>query len=435
MSVVAGRSTTGRALTALVGGSALGQLVTFIASPLLTRIYSPEAFALLAVITSASSILAVVAAFRIELLIPSVSDDDNANLHVGSGICLAFFFAAIGVPTALLFGAQVEETVGVNGIAAWLWLVPLTAAIAAVFQVLNQLAIREGRFGLIASRNAVRPTAMVGSQLLLGLAGVKLAGLSIGLLIGHAVSVVLLIMRSGPGLKQVIAGCGALPRLFRERGAYLGTLVVSGLFNVAGTQLPIVLFAIYYTAFDTGQLSLTQKTLAAPVALFGSALGQVFLNSFSQRFRAGLALRDSFFRVSMVTLVIALVLTLVVAFFGEEIFSFVFGSEWRDAGSYASLMVFGISAQLVAAPVSQALIVLGRAKTQLAWDLIRFVCCCGSIVIASGMNASPNKAVVALSAATLITYVLQWALSGYYVSKWDRSRGSRLEEQTTNDEE
>ena len=50
-----------RSVTVLAGGTALGQAIVTLASPLLTRLYGPEDFGVLALYTAILSILLVVA--------------------------------------------------------------------------------------------------------------------------------------------------------------------------------------------------------------------------------------------------------------------------------------------------------------------------------------------------------------------------------------
>src|SRR5512142_456745 len=70
-------NTFGRNVALLAGGTAFGQVITVAAAPLLTRLYSPGDFGVLAVFGSIVSVLAVVASLNYHLAIP-LPDEDSA---------------------------------------------------------------------------------------------------------------------------------------------------------------------------------------------------------------------------------------------------------------------------------------------------------------------------------------------------------------------
>src|SRR5690606_21592699 len=65
-----------RNVAVLAGGTALGQLLTIAASPVLTRLYDPADFGVLGVYAALLTTITTVASLRYELAIP-VSDDEE----------------------------------------------------------------------------------------------------------------------------------------------------------------------------------------------------------------------------------------------------------------------------------------------------------------------------------------------------------------------
>ena len=89
----------------LVSGTAFAQIITILASPILTRLYSPEAFGFLAIFISITSIVGVIACMRYELaiMLPK-SDEKAANLLA---LCLLSVVAISGLTVpALYFGSD-----------------------------------------------------------------------------------------------------------------------------------------------------------------------------------------------------------------------------------------------------------------------------------------------------------------------------------------
>ena len=89
----------------LVTGTTFAQVITILASPLLTRLYGPEAFGFLALFTSITSIIGVIACMRYEMaiMLPK-TDEEAANLL---GLCLPSVAVISGLTVpALYFGGD-----------------------------------------------------------------------------------------------------------------------------------------------------------------------------------------------------------------------------------------------------------------------------------------------------------------------------------------
>ncbi|WP_292521939.1 hypothetical protein [Methanoculleus sp.] len=89
----------------LVTGTTFAQIIAVLASPLLTRLYGPEAFGFLAIFTSITGILGVIACLRYEMaiMLPK-TNEEAANLLDLCLLCVAVV-SALTVP-ALYFGGD-----------------------------------------------------------------------------------------------------------------------------------------------------------------------------------------------------------------------------------------------------------------------------------------------------------------------------------------
>ena len=89
----------------LVTGTTFAQAVTILASPLLTRLYGPEAFGFLALFTSITSIIGVIACMRYEMAIMLPKTDEEAANLLGLCLLCVAVVSVLAVP-ALYFGAD-----------------------------------------------------------------------------------------------------------------------------------------------------------------------------------------------------------------------------------------------------------------------------------------------------------------------------------------
>src|SRR5690554_4992957 len=91
-------------LAALVSGAALGNLIILVATPMLTRIYSPDDFGLLATFASTSGILGAIFCLRYEQAVYVPCSNRMALLIVAGGLlCAGILTLSFTVIGALLF--------------------------------------------------------------------------------------------------------------------------------------------------------------------------------------------------------------------------------------------------------------------------------------------------------------------------------------------
>jgi O-antigen/teichoic acid export membrane protein len=140
-----------RSISVLVGGTMGAQALTLLAAPLLTRIYSPDDFGLLAVFTSMLAIALLVGSLRYDIAIPIPEDNIEAtNLVVLSFILILFNTILIAV-SVLFMSKPIADVLGLPVLASYLWLLPLGVLLGGTYGIFSQWSIRMKCFGVIAS--------------------------------------------------------------------------------------------------------------------------------------------------------------------------------------------------------------------------------------------------------------------------------------------
>lgn len=405
-----------RGVAAIAGGSAFAQVLGVAATPLLSRLYDPAAFGLLAVFTAIVSVVAVVAAGRLEMAIAVVPSEQEARDITAAGLALAVLTGVIGCLAAIPLSRVVSDALGLPALVDWLWLAAPAAGAAGAFLVLNQWAVRVAQFGTIAVRGTVRSLITVIAQVAGAVLGA--GGLVVGFALGQAGGTIAMMRGSGLSFGLFASGFRLLPGVFRRFRSMSLRLSTSGLLNVLGTQSPVLIFSVYYSADQVGWLGLTQRTLTLPVGLIGMAVASVYLSVLSDASRAGRDVRRLFYRVTARLGAVAIVGSAVLILQGPQLFDLAFGERWRPAGEYARILAMGTALQLVAVPLGQTLIIAGKTGLQLAWDLARTLGVSGAVgaVVVSGGEAS--EALIAMVVAQILAYGSQWLLCRRAVENW-----------------
>ncbi|MEW2384566.1 oligosaccharide flippase family protein [Micromonospora sp. NPDC047707] len=404
----------------IAAGSGTGQLLLLLAAPLLARLYSPADFGAFAVLATLAAIVGTVAAGRFELAIPLPQRDRDALALVTLGLVTTLVTALLGTVVVAMVREEAAALFGQPALRSWLWLTPWTAAAMGAVLVLNQFAIRHRRYVAIGRRNLLQSGAMLLTQIGAGVAGLKAGGMALGLGAGYLVGALSLARetrRIRPG--EIAARRSTLWRTAVRHRRFPLLMGPSGLLNVIGLQVPILLIAYRYGAEVAGWLGLTQRVLALPAALLGMAVAQVYLAELSRTARSGDGLRIErlFHRASRQLAVIAGVGLVVVTLGAPPVFVWLFGAQWANSGLYAQALAVYAATQLVASPMSQTLVVFGRQGLQLAWDAGRVLLVTGAVCAVAMSDGSPLLAVWAFGISAAASYVAGWLLSLWTVRR------------------
>jgi O-antigen/teichoic acid export membrane protein len=356
-----------RGVSVLVGGTAAAQLLTVLAAPLLTRLYSPEDFGLLAVYASLLALISVIASLRYELAIPLPEDDgEAANVAALSLILVGISTLFSGVLVGFL-GATIAAALGVPALADYFWLLPVGVLLGGAYTVFNYWSVRAKRFGTIAGTRVRQALATIAIQL----AVFKLGGIALlcAQVAGQSVGTISLgrPALAGAGFRQVSwRGIAKAARRYRR---FPGFSTWAGFANIAGLQLPPMLFAAMFSPAAAGLYMLTSRVLTLPMSLVGGAIGQVFFANAAEAHRVGQLgplVAQLHGKLAHIGLPPALILILL----GPDVFAFVFGEQWRQAGEFARWMALWLYVQFLCSPLSTLFSVLELQKQGFVFQIL-----------------------------------------------------------------
>jgi O-antigen/teichoic acid export membrane protein len=391
-----------------------GQLLFLAASPFLTRLYGPQAFGTFAVVAGLISVLAVVATLRLEWAIPVARDDRSSRAAATAALTSVACISIAAALCLVLLGPDfLDGLTGpeLHGL-AW-FVIPLGAFAAGVYEIASQYLVRRRAYGALARRSVGQSAISTGAQLGFGFAAIS-SGMLLGQIAGKIAATALLL--ASPRFRPVLLSFRSWPQeslsSVKTNWRFAAYVMPSSLLNTLGLQLPYLIAGPLYGIGVAGALGLTQRVLAAPAALIGQAIANVFMGETAARIRAGGKDGLVFFRrASLLLLLAGAPVFGVVAWAAPAVFPFVFGPDWHLAGVIAQALSLTFYAQFVVAPLSQALIIAGAQRTQFIWDACRVALVAGSLLVPASLGFKVEAAVWVYSATSLLSYGLLWALA------------------------
>lgn len=359
----------------LVGGTTLAQILTILATPILTRIYGPEEFGLFTLFSSITVIVGVLVCLRYEfsIMLPR-SDEEAANLLVLSLFiaCLISFFS---IPIIWFGGQPLLNILKTPQLEAYLYLVPLFALVSGVYLSLNYWNSRTKRFQRLSVTKVLGSVATAGTQLSAGFAGYATGGSLIGAsLVGQSLSTLILGGQIWKDDRSLFLRSVHWETMIEGLKRYRKFPLVdswSTLLNVVSWQLPAFILASFFSPMVVGFYSLGVQFLQLPMSFIGNSISQVFFQRASEAKAEGTlsSLVENVFRLLVIVgMFPILILTIV----GSDIFSIVLGVSWAEAGVYAQIMSVWAFIWFISSPLSTLYIVLEEQQFGLKYNLINF---------------------------------------------------------------
>ncbi|MBZ0244357.1 MAG: hypothetical protein K8H85_00270 [Cyclobacteriaceae bacterium] len=363
-------------------GTGVAQLIPFMASPLLTRLYTEDDFAVYTSFFAIASILAVGVGGRYQFAIVLPKKNSEAIRIFTLSIYLTIFYAIILLIAAWSIRSSLSETYK-----SIVFFIPPYVLIFGIWTSFSYLSVREKTFFHNASAKVLQSLLYIASSIALGALRVTSFGLVIGKISGVIISWLYLQRKSR--IKFVYTKLRELHYVAKAYVEYPKYGFIPAFLDIASVQGIILILSKFYTMGELGSFGLTTLILSAPLGLISGSFKDVFYQKIVTLInRAEFAEASSFYKKSAIGLVmVGLPVWAIIFFFGPEIFSFVFGEQWVRSGEFASILSFSFLIQLVVSPLSSIFNAANKLKIASIWQTLYFF----STFLTLGVSASVLK--------------------------------------------
>lgn len=393
-----------RSVGALVSASVVGQLILLAAMPLVTRLYDPADFGLLALFAGVFGVVLVASSLRYELAIPLARADPDAFALLMLALLLNAFFAAVTAVAVLVWGGSLAQALGSPALAGVLWVLPVSLLGAGSYRAFRLWAVRRHDFNAIARTKIGQSAVNAASQIGFGLIGLGAAGLAISHFLGMTAGLYRLARGVDPALWRGSRRLGLRMRLLARRYSRFPRFDVAASFvDALSVQLPNLLLAVLFNPVVAGHYLLADRMLGAPFGLLSQSIGQVIYARSRKAVEEGRMARLTA-KVLLGLAAAMLVPSVVVFLVSEPLFAVAFGEAWREAGLFAGWLVLGLFGQFLFSSISLVLMATGGQNVNLAVHLT-MLCARSAALLYGYAAASALSAVIALSLANFLGYL------------------------------
>jgi O-antigen/teichoic acid export membrane protein len=357
-----------------VGGAAV-QVLAVALTPIITRLYSPDAFAGYALYWSIASFFICVSAFRFETAIVLARSNDEAINVVVVSFGASIFNAALCFLIAPLITHKLVPANMVGDIASMLYFLPLLVIMTALNQIVASWLTRTQEFKKYAFSDVLTRLITYTTQIMLALAGMNSAiGLITGIVIGSTVASSALagwiVYSQGLSMFRTVAIREIMEVIVRYRNLPL-YLTPYTLIQTLRERTAYFLIGAYGKNYEVGFYSIAARTLALPVSLVTGAIRPIFFQKAAASKLEDLEDKVNFALRSIGCCVVPC--WVILLFHYDTLFALVLGEPWRGAGIYAAILSVPAIPFLLGSWLDRSFDLLGRQKLHFTLELL-FTC-------------------------------------------------------------
>lgn len=364
----------------LMTGTLFAQAIPIAITPILTRLYGPDDFGTFALYLSLVAVLATFATGRYELAIAIPKMDHQAinllALSLSISVVISFFTLFI----VWFFNEQIVTLLANQSISLWLYFLPISVFLTGAYQSFYYWHGRSRSYKLLAQSQVVQSSTTAGSNLVLGFNNIGDIGLIISSIFGQFISALNLgiktLMKDRVEFKYI--KLGKMLVLSKKYIKFPTSNLPHALVNVLKENIVILFITIKYSQIILGHYFLVLRIMKIPVGVVGNAFAQVFYREAIDTFNQKKSIYKLVKKFIIKLFLFSIIPFILIIFFAEAIFCFVFGSEWLIAGKYAQGLSLYIMLHFIASPLSTVPLVINKQDIAFIWGIfesILFISC------------------------------------------------------------
>ncbi len=349
----------------LAGGAGMAQMIPFLLSPVISRLYYPEDYAVLAAYTSITVLLTIVATGMYSSALMIDRTDEKAANTATAAFVVTLGTAFVSLLVVLVFRKPLAALTGNIQVLGWLFFLPLTVLFAGGSQTLLVWNNRQQRYRLLAVNRVIQVAVLTAVTLALGFLGHHRSGLLAGLLAGQGAAFVVLLTQTWRSERTLLSALSKpeIKDSFIRHRDFPKYNMPQGFLDGFRDSSILIILSHFFGAAVLGSYSFAMSILNKPLQIIGQPVGQVFYQRAANIHKGG----ESFAPLARKTvlLLVLLFLPLLIIFlgWGDAVFSFVFGEKWTVAGRYTSILIVWMLFRFVNSPLSGIPLILNRQRT------------------------------------------------------------------------
>ena len=403
-----------------MSGTFLAQLLLVLSTPILSRLFDPDDFGMLALFLSIQSILVILGTCRLEIAIMLPKELRDAIKIVLFIILQSILLSLILYIILIICGSYLISVFDLDKMANVLFLLPISMFLLSLNTALKYLKNRKYRYKGIRNCTVVEGSTRAGFNITLGFADFVNYGLIYGYLGSLCVSSIVWLRREYKELflelkNFKIKDVKYISKKYRNIFTHVAT---GALVNNISCQAPIFLMTYFYSIDVVGQYSMAQRLVSLPIVFIMTAFADSFRQRAADEFRENGNIRGVYLKNVKRLFFIGLLPFSGLMFFAPLIFKVFLGEEWEFSGIMVQVLTLMTFLNFVIMGLSGVVIqVVEFFKFELYWQISFLLLSIGGFLIGHYIFEDVLYSLALYSLGCIIMYLFSFVIAYKYSVK------------------
>jgi O-antigen/teichoic acid export membrane protein len=356
----------------MLSGNTMSQVIPFVVAPILSRIFSPEEFAVLANFMAIVSVIGIISTGRLELAVPIPVEQKKAQDIVFTGFVITLLLGILSILIPL-FAYQIGEMYNDSQLPKYLWIVPLAVISFGLLGLTSNWNLRHERFHLLSLGKIIQSVVNNGLAALLGYIGWGIDGLIISWLLSQYVNILILLIGVNRKVNYKDYGILTLKTTLKEYKDFPLINSLHAFSDIFITQFLLYwIISTYFGFLELGLFAMMNKYVKAPIVLISSSVSQLFYVEAGKAINKGESLVPIIKKTIRTSVLFAIPFTIILLLAGPIIFKLYLGEKWEIAGVYAQCLAPMLFLYFILSPISGLPILLNKQKKAFVFTLFGY---------------------------------------------------------------
>lgn len=308
-----------------------GQILNFSSLPILSRLYLPEQFDILAVYVAIILLLVPFSTCKYDVIIPKTQHCNDANDLVFLSIVLSIFFGIASFFLLMIFIYFFNYPVFIF----W-YLIPIGVFSISLYNTLYNWGLREQKYSKLAITRATQAISGNISQITLGLIFTNGIGLIIGYILLFASGVVSLLLDFIKSKAYF-----SIHRLKKQAHLHRRSvkfILFENILEIANNHLPILIIGLTSSNGDAANLFLALRIVNLPISFLARPMASVFYAHSREHYHNG-TFKKFITAVTKKALIFGVIPIVIISLLAPHFIPFILGNNWSGVGKIIKFMV------------------------------------------------------------------------------------------------
>lgn len=356
-------------ITKMSSGTMLGQVVSFIAVPIYTRMYGASILGIAAIV---NSIVAVVTSFSdlgLKNAIMIEDDEKTESIYTIISTITAITAVIVGL-LSVAYYTFIDTSIGLNPVYMGL-LIGINVFLSPQTQTCYTWLNKMGHYDVLMKNPVIHNLAMALVTIGLGVLGFKEYGYFIGMLVGTIITIIR--MKFYLPRKMFNFKIEDYLYVFRTKKEFYLYQMPTNVLAQFKEQVPVFAIQTFFGVEVLGYYSITLKYLGLPINLLGQSIGRVFFKNVAEMTRKAQDIGEYAFKNVSRAMMLAAIPLIAIYSAGDIACVLLFGDEYIVAGNIMRIIASNSFLNFLMVSCNGMTVVLHRQKASMVTSICQMV--------------------------------------------------------------